>query len=112
MGEKYTLLPGHFLSVRGQIRWQTTTRAKQIRSNHLKRTESILDLVQDAPMDLHTITQRHFHPRIIEERGLDRSLASIACTIDFLLERGYLGETEDGELFREHAKQFDLLSEK
>jgi len=112
LGEKYTLLPGHFLFAKGQIRWQPTKRAKQIGSNHLKRTKSILDLMQDAPMDLHTITQRHFHPRVIQERGLDGSLASIACTIDFLLERGYLGETEDGKLFNEHAKQFDLLSEK
>jgi glyoxylase-like metal-dependent hydrolase (beta-lactamase superfamily II) len=108
LGEQYSLLPGHFLSIRGQVRWQTTRRAKQIASNQLKQTKSILDLMEDAPMDLITVAQRHFHPRVIQERGLERSLASIAGNIDFLLEHGYLRETENGKLFRQHTKQFDL----
>ena len=107
-GEDYTLLPGHFLTARGRIRWQTPQRARQIISNHIHQSKKILELISESPIGLYAIAQHYFHPRIIKERGLERSLASIACQLDFLLECNYLGETEDGMLFNKGVDNSNL----
>lgn len=106
LGSGYTLLPGHFFSTKGRIRWQTPARAKQIISNHLNRTKNILTLIDHSPVDLDTLTRQYFHPRLIQEHGIDRSLASVACNIDFLLEHSYLSETQQGKLVNDNTKPF------
>ena len=107
LGQDYALLPGHLLMVRGRIRWQSPRRARQLLNAHLTRVENILEVVTDAPAKIEDIAKRYFHPRLIEERGIDRSVASIAPHIDFLIQHLYLTEVQDGRLFKQGSKQFN-----
>ena len=102
LGEGIRVMPAHRAYYAGKFNPIGLERAGQIIEHHRERCQDLIDQVRPGPLDLETLTRRHFAHQQLDGRMFYAALTEVISHIELLEEAGDLStvSAEEGTLVR------------
>ena len=99
LGDDITVLPAHRAFSKGRFNLLGLNRALEILEHHRRRCYDLLDLMKRGPLDLETLTRRHFSIDQLEGRNFPAAFAEVVSHMELLEETGDVSAVgEEGHL--------------